>query len=266
MTFPSIDPVAFQIGPIIVRWYALAYVAGLLAGWQHAVYLIKTGRVRLEMKIMDDLFLWVVVGIILGGRLGYVLFYQSAYYLVEPLQILAVWKGGMSFHGALIGVAGALFMVARRNQISMVVLSDAIAPMAPLGLMFGRFANFVNGELFGRESDVQWSFSFPLGGGVYRHPSQLYEALLEGLLLLLVMLWLTYAMNAHRKVGLLTGSFLVGYGCARIFAECFREPDHQIGFLFGVATLGQLLSFPMLLVGLFFVRSSMIRDGDGQVR
>ena len=160
----------------------------------------------------------------------------------------------------------ALFMVARRNQVSMIAVSDAIAPMVPLGLMLGRLANFINGELYGRKSDVQWSIPFPLGGEENRHPSQLYEAFLEGLLLLLVMLWLTYKVNAHKRVGLLTGSFLVGYGCARILAECFREPDHQIGFFLGVATLGQLLSFPMVLLGLFFLRNSMIRDGDGQIR
>ncbi len=261
MTFPSIDPVAFQIGPVIVRWYALAYVAGLLAGWQHAAYLIKTGRVHFQMRVLDDLFLWVLIGIIFGGRLGYVVFYQWNYYLVEPLQILAVWRGGMSFHGALIGVGVALLMVARRNQIAVAELADAIAPMVPLGLMFGRLANFVNGELYGRKSDVYWSLSFPRGGEVTRHPSQLYEALLEGFLLLLLMVWLTYVINAHKRVGFVTGAFLVGYGCARIAAECFREPDQQLGFFLGVATLGQLLSFPMILLGLFFVWNSKIRDG-----
>ena len=254
MTFPTIDPVAFEFGPVVVRWYALAYVAGLIAGWQHAAHLIRSGRVSIQMKVIDDLFLWVLVGIILGGRIGYVIFYQGAYYLAEPLKIFAVWQGGMSFHGALIGVGIAVAMVARRNKIKIAALADSVAPMAPLGLMFGRLANFINGELYGRASEVYWSLSFPRGGDVNRHPSQLYEAFLEGFLLLLIMLWFTYRRNAHERIGWLTGIFLVGYGCARIFVEFFREPDEQIGLVVGVATLGQLLSVPIVVLGVFFIK------------
>ena len=261
MTFPEIDPVAFELGPFVVRWYALAYVAGVLAGWQHAAYLIRSGRVVIPLKAIDDLFLWALLGIVLGGRLGYVIFYQGAYYLGEPLKILAVWEGGMSFHGAMIGVGIAVAMVAHRNNIQVGALADSIAPMAPLGLMLGRLANFINGELYGRVSEVYWSLPFSRGGDVNRHPSQLYEAFLEGFLLLLIMLWFTYVGNTRKKVGCLTGIFLIGYGCARIFAECFREPDQQIGLFFGVATLGQILSVPVIVLGVVFVQNSKVRDG-----
>jgi len=258
MAFPTIDPVAFEFGPFVVRWYALAYVAGVIAGWQHASHLIRSGRVAIPLKAIDDLFLWALAGIILGGRLGYVVFYQGAYYLVEPLQIFAVWKGGMSFHGALIGVGIAVAIVARRHNIKLAALADSIAPMAPLGLMFGRLANFINGELYGRASEVFWSLPFARGGDVNRHPSQLYEAFLEGFLLLVMMLWFTYMRNAHNRVGCLTGIFLIGYGCARIFAEFFREPDEQIGLVLEVATLGQLLSVPIVILGVVFVKSSKL--------
>ena len=261
MTFPAIDPVAFELGPVVVRWYALAYVVGVLAGWQHAVHLIRSGRVVIPPKAIDDLFLWVLLGIILGGSLGYVVFYQGVYYLGEPLKIFAVWEGGMSFHGALIGVGIAVAIVAHRNNIKVAALADSIAPMAPLGLMLGRLANFINGELYGRVSEVYWSLTFSRGGDVNRHPSQLYEAFLEGFLLLLIMLWFTYVGNTHKKVGCLTGIFLIGYGCARIFAEFFREPDQQIGLFLEVATLGQILSIPIIVLGVVFVQTAKVRDG-----
>ncbi len=261
MTFPTIDPVAFEFGPLVVRWYALAYVAGIVAGWRHAVHLVRSGRVVIPLKAIDDLFFWVLLGIIIGGRLGYVVFYQGPYYLVDPLKIFAVWEGGMSFHGALMGVGIAVAMVARRNKVRVGALADSIAPMAPLGLMFGRLANFINGELYGRVSEVYWSLPFSRGGHINRHPSQLYEAFLEGFLLLLIMLWFTYVRDTHKRVGCLTGIFLIGYGCARIFAEFFREPDEQIGLFLEVATLGQILSVPILIVGVFFVQSSRVTAG-----
>ena len=263
MTFPTIDPVAFEFGPFVVRWYALAYVVGVVAGWQHALHLIRSGRISIPLKAIDDLFLWALAGIVLGGRLGYIIFYQGAYYLSEPLKVFAVWEGGMSFHGALIGVGIALAMVAHRNNIKMAALADSIAPMAPFGLMLGRFANFINGELYGRVSGAYWSFPFSRGGAVNRHPSQLYEAFLEGFLLLLIMLWFTYRRKSYRRHGCLTGIFLTGYGCARIFAEFFREPDAQIGLVWGIVTLGQLLSIPIIVLGVFFIQKSKMENSRG---
>ena len=263
MSVSSIDPIAFEIGPLVFRWYALAYVVGLLAGWWHVIVLVKTGRVHFPLKVVDDLFLFIVLGIIVGGRLGYVALYHWSYYVLEPLEILAVWNGGMSFHGALLGVVAALFFVASRNHVPVLSLGDAVAPIVPLGLMFGRLANFANGELYGRASDVSWSLIFPRGGQIMRHPSQLYEALLEGLLLLILMLWLTYVMNAHKRVGFLTGVFLAGYGCARVFAEFYREPDVQIGYVLGFATLGQILSLPLIIAGLLLVVKSKVSSYRG---
>lgn len=262
VSFPAIDPVAFSVGPLKVHWYGLAYVAGILLAWLVARDLLRRpGLWRdntppLTLQQVDDFILWAAIGIVAGGRLGYILFYDFANVLANPLRIFAVWDGGMSFHGGLIGTTVAMLYFAKRNQIRFLSLFDLVACVAPLGLLFGRLANFVNGELWGRPSDVPWAIAFPTGGPFPRHPSQLYEAALEGLVLFIVLQLL--ARLGHLKyAGRITGLFAAGYASARIFVEFFREPDPQLGYLLGGwLTMGMLLSLPMLLIGLgLFFRS-----------
>lgn len=253
LPFPMIDPVALEVGPIVIRWYALAYVMGILLGWRYAVRLTGETQGRPSPRQIDDFVLWVTLGIILGGRLGYVLFYQADYYLTRPLEILMVWQGGMSFHGGLIGVVIAIIWFALRNAINMFVLADIVASVVPIGLFFGRLANFINGELYGRVSDVPWAMVFPGAGDLPRHPSQLYEAALEGLLLFTLIWMVRRFTRAKHRPGVLTGVFLLGYGLARFAAEIFRAPDAHLGFLAWGATMGQLLSLPLVLVGLIFI-------------
>jgi phosphatidylglycerol:prolipoprotein diacylglycerol transferase len=263
LPFPAIDPVAIAIGPLAVRWYALAYVAGLLGGWFYARRLAATaslwGDVRRPTPAdIDDVIVYAALGIVLGGRLGYVLFYNADAYLANPWEILAVWRGGMSFHGGFVGALLALVLFARSRGLSVLGLLDVAAAVAPIGLFFGRIANFVNGELWGRPApDLPFAFVFPHGGPVPRHPSQLYEAFAEGLVLF-VLLALAVRRFGFRRPGLIGGLFLLGYAVARSVCELFREPDPQLGFLFGSAasflgggvTMGQLLSLPMALAGI----------------
>ncbi len=253
IVFPAIDPVAVAIGPFAIRWYALAYLAGLIIGWRYMVSLARAPGSALTVAQVDDLLVWVTLGVVLGGRLGYVLFYNAAHYAAEPLDVVKVWQGGMSFHGGLVGVVAALVLFARRRAVPLLATADAIARVAPIGLFFGRLANFVNGELFGRVSDLPWAVLFPDGGPEPRHPSQLYEAALEGIGLF-VLLWLVAGKVAPgRGPGLVTGSFCAGYALARMVAELFRQPDAQIGFLAGGVTMGQALSLPLLLFGLYLI-------------
>ena len=250
LAFPDIDPVAVAFGPAEIRWYALAYVAGLLLGWRYARRLAARGGAVAPERI-DDLLLWATVGVIAGGRLGSVLIYGLDGVLADPASVFRVWEGGMSFHGGMAGVAVALAWFARRNRLPVLAVADLMAAAAPIGLFIGRVANFVNGELYGRASDAPWAMAFPAGGPVARHPSQLYEAALEGLVLFAVLAWLARRRGAEARPGLLTGAFLAGYALARIAVEFFREPDAHIGFLAGGATMGQLLSAPMLAAGLW---------------
>ena len=253
LIFPDINPVAIQIGPLAIHWYALAYVTGLIVGWQYVRRVVQARGLDLSVEMVDDLLLWIMLGVILGGRIGYVLFYQFAYYIREPLEISAVWRGGMSFHGGLIGVVVAIVLFARRRGVKFLTVADVIAPAFPFGLMLGRLSNFINGELYGRPTEVPWAMIFPRGGDVLRHPSQLYAAVLEGGILLLLMLWLTHRKKAHRRVGLLSGTFLMGYSAARLTGELFREPDSHIGFLWSGITMGQMLCIPMATVGLWLI-------------
>ena len=257
IAFPVIDPVAVEVGPVMIRWYALAYVAGILIGWRLARLYAAAEPRPIGPEQVDDLVVWIVAGVLLGGRLGYVLFYKPLHYLADPLGILTVWEGGMSFHGGLLGVVLAVVLFCRRRGIPVVRVGDMIAVVTPLGLLLGRLANFVNGELYGRPSDVSWAMVFPADPlGLPRHPSQLYEAGLEGLLLGLVMLFLAVRRGVRERAGLLTGAFLIGYGAARAIVELFRQPDDHLGFLMGGATMGQLLSLPVIAVGVaFLVRS-----------
>ncbi len=258
LTFPQIDPVLLELGPFALRWYALAYVAGIFLGWWLLKRLSeKSTPPLLQEKALDDIILYAIIGIILGGRLGYVLFYNPAYYAQFPLEALKVWQGGMSFHGGLAGVIIAMFLFARRFDVPYIKLTDLLAVAAPIGLFFGRLANFVNGELWGRVTDVPWAMVFPTGGPLPRHPSQLYEAGLEGLLLFIILFSLAMFTRIREKTGMLSGLFLLGYGAARSFVEQFREPDQQLGFIWGEMTMGQLLSTPMILGGLLLIGLSL---------
>jgi phosphatidylglycerol:prolipoprotein diacylglycerol transferase len=254
LPFPAIDPVLVEFGPIVIRWYALAYIAGILLGWQLARRLIALPPVAANRQQLDDFVTWATLGIILGGRLGYVLFYRAGYYLSHPAEILAVWQGGMSFHGGALGVIVATILFCRLQKLDLLRFGDRIAAVVPIGLCFGRLANFINSELWGRVSDVPWAMVFPTGGPEPRHPSQLYQALLEGLVLFVVLQILVHRPAIRARRGFLTGVFLCGYGLARIVGEFFRQPDANLGFLFAGATMGQVLSLPMVLIGLWLMR------------
>jgi phosphatidylglycerol:prolipoprotein diacylglycerol transferase len=261
--FPNIDPVALAIGPLAIRWYALAYMAGLTLGLLWAKSLARQRPWdRPTADDLDEFLVWAVCGVVLGGRLGSVLFYQPAYYLQNPLEIFAVWKGGMSFHGGMLGVLVAVFLFGRRRKFDPLKLGDIVAVVAPVGLFFGRIANFINGELWGRPTDVAWAMVFPHADGQPRHPSQLYQACLEGLVLLVVMQIAVRRPALRERPGALAGIFLIGYGIARIIGEFFRQPDVQLGFLVGGITMGQLLSLPMLLAGAWLVRRALQRPAS----
>jgi phosphatidylglycerol:prolipoprotein diacylglycerol transferase len=251
LLFPQFDPVLVQIGPFGIRWYALAYIAGLVLGWRLLRYLVRQAPEVATAVQADDFLTWATLGVVLGGRLGYVLFYQPAVYLAHPGMIFAVWEGGMSFHGGVLGVTIAIVWFCRHNRIPLLAFADRVAPCVPIGLCFGRIANFINGELWGRPAPdwLPWAMIFPTGGPVPRHPSQLYEALLEGMVLFAVMLALATRERLRARFGFLTGAFLVGYGTARIIGEFFREPDVFLGYLIGGVTMGQLLCIPMLIAG-----------------
>ncbi|MEQ5776646.1 MULTISPECIES: prolipoprotein diacylglyceryl transferase [unclassified Thalassospira] len=249
LAFPAIDPIAIAIGPLAIRWYALAYIAGLIIGWRYTLAYINKPPYVMTRNQVDDLLFWATLGVILGGRTGYVLFYNLDFYLANPSHILKVWEGGMSFHGGMLGVIIAVFCFARLRGISFLGVVDAVAAAAPIGLFFGRIANFINGELFGRTTDVPWGMVFPRGGPEPRHPSQLYEAGLEGIALFCILFALARSEKMRSHPGVVGGTFLAGYGICRIIVEFFRQPDQQLGYLMFGATMGQLLSVPMVLVG-----------------
>ena len=255
LLFPQFDPVIVQIGPFGIRWYALAYIAGLVLGWRLARHLVRLAPAVATAVQVDDFLTWATLGVVLGGRLGYVLFYQPGFYLAHPAMILAVWEGGMSFHGGALGVTIAIVWFCRRNAIPLLGFADRIAVCVPIGLGLGRIANFINGELWGRPAPdwLPWAMIFPAAGPEPRHPSQLYQALLEGLVLFLVMFALSRRESLRARFGWLTGAFLVGYGVARVTGEFFRQPDIFLGYLVGGATMGQLLSIPMVLAGVWLI-------------
>lgn len=272
IAFPNIDPVAFAFGPIAVKWYGLSYLTGLVLGWLYIRRLIADqslwpkGTAPFPAERTDDLLLYMTVGVILGGRLGSILFYEPGYYLSNPLEILAVWKGGMAFHGALLGCGVAIWLYARGGKYHALSVMDVCAAAVPIGLFFGRLANFVNGELYGRPTSVPWGMVFPHVAYQYpqfaaieptpRHPSQLYEAALEGLVLFLVLRYLTHRARALNSPGLVTGVFLAGYGLARSFCELFRQPDPTHAFTVGPLTPGIMYSIPMVLLGVWFIRNA----------
>lgn len=248
--FPEIDPIAFSIGPVVVRWYALAYLAGFLGGWKYALYLCGLNpQNRPTRDDIDNFLPYAVLGVILGGRLGYVLFYQPSLYAANPLDAFKVWEGGMAFHGGALGVIVALIIFSWVNKIQLLRLSDIVCACVPIGVFFGRIANFINGELYGRPTDASWGVIFPWAGEEPRHPSQLYEAFLEGAVLFVILLFLYKKMNMRHHPGVVTGSFLAGYAGFRMIVEFFREPDAHLGFIIAEISMGQILSLPMMLLG-----------------
>lgn len=254
LPFPIVDPVAVNIGPLPLRWYALAYIGGFLFGWLGMRALVANdalwshGQPRPSRESLDDLLVFVAFGVIIGGRLGHVLIYDPAFYLAHPLEIFQTWKGGMAFHGGLIGAMIGMLLYARRSGMPLLTVSDICAAVAPIGLFFGRIANFIKPEMWGRETDVSWAMVFPGAGDIPRHPSQLYEAGLEGVALGLL-LWIVARHGALKHPGLITGLFGVGYGFARIFCEFFREPDPVQEALPNGLTMGMVLSAPLVLLG-----------------
>lgn len=257
--YPLIDPVAFAIGPVEVRWYGLAYMAGLLLGWQYARAIFANdrlwnGRPVAGAATADDLILWITLGVVLGGRLGYVIFYDPRFFLANPEQIPALWNGGMSFHGGLAGVCLAVWLFARARKLPMLSIADVACAVAPIGLFFGRLANFINAELYGRVSDVPWAMVFPGGGPEPRHPSQLYEAALEGVILFLVLRYFTHRRGALAMPGYVSGAFFIGYALARSAAEFFRLPDYGHALSVGWLTPGIAYSIPMIVIGLWVIR------------
>jgi phosphatidylglycerol---prolipoprotein diacylglyceryl transferase len=262
LTFPSIDPVALSFGPFAVKWYGLSYMAGLLLGWLYIKRLLgehrlwPEGQAPFSSERTDDLLLFITLGVILGGRFGSVVFYEPGYYMQHPGEILQVWKGGMAFHGALLGCGAAMYVFSRFYKVSFLSTMDLVAATVPLGLMFGRIANFINGELWGRPSNVPWSMAFPGAGPETRHPSQLYEAASEGLLLFLLLRVMTHKKLGLKSPGLVTGLFLAGYAIARSTCEMFREPDPLHKFTTAFTTPGMIYSIPMLLLGLWFINNA----------
>lgn len=255
LPYPDIDPIALQLGPFAVRWYGLAYIAGIMLGWWYSRRLVTEARIwngvaRPTAAEMDDFIFYATLGIVVGGRLGYVLFYNPAHYLADPLDAFVVWRGGMSFHGGFLGSVVAMWWFQRRRSFSIWTLFDIFTASATFGLFFGRLANFINGELWGRPTDVAWGMVFPLGGPSPRHPSQLYEAALEGVLLFLVLRVLTHRFGVLERPGFVAGAFTAGYGAARILVEHYREPDAHLGYIWGFVTMGQILSLPMLVGGI----------------
>jgi phosphatidylglycerol:prolipoprotein diacylglycerol transferase len=269
LPFPDIDPVLIELGPLAIHWYGIGYVVGILFSWWYANRLIGNerlwagGKAPLTSTDIDDFLLWAAAGIVLGGRLGYILFYDLARYMQNPADIFAVWQGGMSFHGGLTGVIVAMIAFSLRRGFSPWSLFDVIAAGAPVGFGVVRLTNFINSELWGRPTDVPWAFVFPNGGPEPRHPSQLYEAALEGLALFVLLRILTHTRLKLKQPGFVAGAFVAFYGAARIFVEFFREPDAQLGYLLGGwLTMGMVLSVPMVLVGAWSMLRARRAAGD----
>jgi phosphatidylglycerol---prolipoprotein diacylglyceryl transferase len=270
--YPAINPILISIGPLAIRWYALAYIVGIIAGWFYARAIIKSERLwggpaPFTVLDFDDFVVWITLGIILGGRTGYVLFYNLSHFAAHPVEIFQIWTGGMSFHGGVAGCIVAVILFAWRRRIPTLSLGDVTCAVAPIGLFLGRIANFINGELWGRPTDVTGALVFLCGGPEPRHPSQLYEATLEGVVLL-VILGLLVRAGALKRPGVVTGIFLIGYGIARTTCEFFREPDVQLGFLWssGWLTMGMLLCIPLILAGIVLLafvmrRKPIVKDG-----
>lgn len=253
LAYPDISPVMLQIGPMAIRWYSMAYLAGILAGWWLVGKRAKKFSLNMGKHDLEDIAFYMTLGIILGGRLGYVLFYGGDVFWRHPLEILQIWHGGMSFHGGIIGVIAALWLVSRKLKYSFLSLTDIISPVVPIGIFLGRLANFANDELWGRVTDVAWAVRFPNGGYLPRHPSQIYEALTEGLLMFIILNVLWNIAWCRKRRGFISAMFLLCYATFRVICERFREPDVQIGFFWQSFTLGQLLCLPAALIGIYLL-------------
>ncbi|WP_443643956.1 prolipoprotein diacylglyceryl transferase [Candidatus Levibacter sp. Uisw_134_01] len=253
LEFPNINPVAIDLGIIQIRWYAISYIAGILFSWGLILNIIKFKNLKIDNKVISELISNSMIGIIIGGRLGYVIFYNPDYYLNNLLEIFKLWNGGMSFHGGFIGVVFAVIYSSKISKTAILILADLIAIAAPIGIFFGRLANFINGELYGRITNHSFGMIFPNAGNSPRHPSQLYEAFFEGFLLFIIMLLFIKFTNILNKKGLITALFLSCYGSFRFMIEFFREPDANIGLLYFNFSMGQLLSLPMIIIGLYFI-------------
>lgn len=264
LQYPEIDPVALQIGPIAIHWYGLMYLTGFALVWFLGRWRISRGQSNLGLRDLEDIIFYSVLGVVAGGRLGYVLFYKPAEYLANPIEIFYLWQGGMSFHGGLIGVIVVLMIFARKRQKSLLEIGDFVAPLIPLGLAAGRLGNFINGELWGRPTDLPWAMVFPQAGdGIARHPSQLYQMGLEGVALFLLVWWFA---RKPRPVGQVSATFLMGYGAFRFLAEFTREPDAYLGLLTAGLSMGQLLSIPMMLAGALIFWWSTRRSNPESIR
>jgi phosphatidylglycerol:prolipoprotein diacylglycerol transferase len=261
MIIHDFSPIALQLGPLAVRWYSLAYIFGIIFGGVYINYLNnKLHLVKTDKKDIEDLLFRIILGILIGGRLAYVIFYNPIYYLYNPVEILFVWQGGMSFHGGITGCALGVLYHARKTGQSFLPWMDLVACGSAIGLFFGRIANFINGELFGKVTTMPWGVVFQGGGDVTRHPSQLYEALSEGLITFLIMLFFVHIDKVRKHHGSLSGIFLICYGISRISVEFFRIPDEQIGYFLNVITMGQILTFPMIILGAYLI----IRENDSR--
>ena len=265
IAFPAIDPVIVQFGPLSIHWYGVGYVAGIMFAWWYGKRMMGNMRLwhdnapPMSVLDLDDFVLWAALGVVLGGRLGHILFYDFARYAADPMSVFKIWNGGMSFHGGFLGVTIAMIVFARRRSINVWSMFDTIACAAPVGFGLVRIANFINEELWGRVTDVPWGVVFPHGGELPRHPSQIYEALLEGLLLFILIRFLSHARLKLKAPGFIAGAFVAGYGVCRILVENFREPDAQLGFLAGGwLTMGMVLSLPMILAGIW----AMLRSNE----
>lgn len=258
-SYPDISPIFFSLGPIDIRWYSLAYLFGIVAAWYLANRNIKKYNLPISKTQLEDVVFYITLGIVLGGRIGYILFYGREALLRNPLELFAIWHGGMSFHGGIAGVIIATWLAARKINYKFLSLTDFAALYAPIGIFCGRLANFANDELWGRVTNVPWAVRFPSGGYLPRHPSQLYEAAMEGLVLFIVLNLLWRIRKVRRHSGFVSACFLILYGTFRMAMEQFREPDAQLGFIIGHITMGQLLSLPFVLLGLCVLYISVTR-------
>ena len=262
MIIHNFSPVMIDFGIFEIRWYSVAYILGIVLGWMHAIKIIKKtqnnniGFEEVKKSDFDDLIIYLVLGIVLGGRIGYILFYNFQYYSQNLIEVLKLWQGGMSFHGGLLGVVVSIFLFSKNKKINFYKLSDIIACVAPIGLFFGRIANFINGELFGKISTLPWAIIFPYGGSLARHPSQIYEAILEGVVLFILINYLAFKKQLIFNTGYISGFFLIFYSILRIFAEKFREPDQHLGYFFNYFSIGVLLSILTLVAGFLIILSN----------